>query len=432
MRMKKRVAFKTLGCRLNQFETDSVLTDFYKAGYEIVGFNEKADVYIINTCTVTGQGDHKSKAAINQALRQGGSPVVIAAGCMAESSAGELSQVDGISYVIGNSYKSDLISLVEGHFRGETFSTDTLKGNIFGYSVTEKSFHTRGMLKIQDGCDNFCSYCIVPHVRGAAVSRPWTDVIENVKKLADIGYKEIVLTGVNISRYDFDGIDFSALIARILAIPGEFRLRISSVEPDGLDNRFIDLFDNGRLCPHLHLCLQSGSDEVLSRMNRNYKVDSFMKIVEAVRKRHPLFNFTTDIIVGFPGETEDDFKATCERVKEAGFSHIHTFKYSVRSGTVAAGIKEQVPDKVKAARSTIIRKISDENKIKYRKMFIGRAQDMLVEKTDRDGNARGYGEHYIPLYFKAGVKDSNYFTKVLLKEININSKELSVRAEQIL
>jgi threonylcarbamoyladenosine tRNA methylthiotransferase MtaB len=198
---------------------------------------------------------------------------------------------------------------------------------MFGHGG-RKSF-TRA-LKIRTA-DNFCSYCIVPVVRGRAAGH--LHVMDNVVKLADLGYREIVLTGVNISRYSYEKTDFAGLVEKILEIPGDFRIRISSIEPEGLDDHFYSLFSNSRLCPHLHLCLQSGSDRILSRMRRHYTVSSFMKIVDELKKRHPMFNFTTDVIVGFPGETEEDFRATCSSVTEAGFSHIHTFKYSVRSGT---------------------------------------------------------------------------------------------------
>jgi threonylcarbamoyladenosine tRNA methylthiotransferase MtaB len=429
--MKKKVAFKTLGCRLNQFETDSVMTDFYKSGYDIVNFSEKADIYIINTCTVTGQGDHKSKAAINQALRQNAGRVVIATGCLAAGSEKDLSDIKGLTYIVDNKNKSDIISLVEGHFNGEISGLSGLKSDVFGYSVAEKSFHTRGMVKIQDGCNNFCSYCIVPVVRGRAVSRPAGLVLDNVKQLISLGYREIVLTGVNISRYISDDTDFTDLTGKILDIPGDFRVRISSTEPEGFDNRFYDLFGNSRLCPHLHMCLQSGSDRILSGMRRRYNVSSFMGIIDEIRKRHPLFNFTTDIIVGFPGETEDDFRDTCRIAEEAGFSHIHTFKYSVRSGTQAAKMENHVSEKVKSERSRIIREISETNKKRYRQKFIGRNQKMLVEKTDREGNTKGYGENYIPLTFRSQIKDKNYFADVLLKEIDMRSKDLTVRAEKI-
>ncbi len=428
--MKKRIAFKTLGCRLNQFETDSVVTDFYTAGYDIVNFSEKADVYVINTCTVTSQGDHKSKSAINQALRNKPDALVLVTGCMVENRRDALKEVDGIDYLVDNNRKGSICSLVEAYFNGEVLPVENLKQDVFGYSVAETGLHTRSMIKIQDGCNNFCTFCIVPFVRGRAVSRPHKDVLENIRRVLDIGFKEIILTGVNISRYQEAGVDFENLIERILRLEGTFRMRISSIEPEGFGNRLFELFAHEKLCPHLHLCLQSGSDKVLSRMGRNYSVSSFMKIVSELRTRYPLFNLTTDIMVGFPGETEDDFRQTCNTIKEIGFSHIHTFKYSLREGTRAMQMDGKIPGMIIAERSSIIRKISDENKIAYRKSLLGKKQVVLVEKVLDNGYARGYGEHYIPVAFGTESTATNYFEPVVLKEIMTDSRDLYMTAEK--
>jgi threonylcarbamoyladenosine tRNA methylthiotransferase MtaB len=240
--MKRKVAFKTLGCRLNQFETDAVLTDFYKSGYEVVKFTDPADVYIINTCTVTNQGDHKSKSAINQAIHNAGGSLVIVTGCMAENRKKYLEEHEDITYVVGNKHKTNLLSLVEAHFHGEIVNPDMYEPDVFGFSATEKSFHTRSMVKIQDGCDNFCTFCIVPMVRGRAVSRPVHDIMDNINRVIDLGYKEIVLTGVNISRYMHEELDFTGLLEKILNINRNFRVRISSIEPEGYGEKFFNLF----------------------------------------------------------------------------------------------------------------------------------------------------------------------------------------------
>ena len=255
----------------------------------------------------------------------------------------------------------------------------SLKEDIFGFTVAEKSFHTRSMIKIQDGCDNFCTFCIVPMVRGRAVSRPEKDILENIRQVIDLGYKEIVLTGVNISRYDHEGLNFTGLLEKILELEGNFRVRISSIEPEGFGNQLYDLFSHEKLCPHLHLCLQSGSDRILMQMRRVYTLPSYMNIVDQLRARFPLFNFTTDIMVGFPGETEEDFEATCKVIREVGFSHVHTFKYSVREGTRAARMDDQIPSKIKNERSIIVRNLAAENKLRYRKLFAGLTQTVLVE-----------------------------------------------------
>lgn len=421
--MKRKVAIKTLGCRLNQFESDSILTDFSKAGYEIVDFSEPADVYIINTCTVTSQGDHKSRTFINKAVNGNKESLVVVTGCMVESQRSYLESRHDLSYIIDNKGKSDLFSVVDAHFSGEIVSPEFLKKDVFGFSVAEKSLHTRSMIKIQDGCDNFCTYCIVPLVRGNTVSRPLIDIIENIKLVTELGYKEITLTGVNISRYENNGTDFAGLLRKILTMEGNFRVRISSIEPEGLDESFSDLFYHEKLCPHLHLSLQSGSDRILKRMGRTYDYSSFLKITDSLRGRIPLFNFTTDVIVGFPGESETDFEKTCKAVEEICFSHVHTFKYSVRKGTKAENMTDQIPEKVKQNRSLIIREITKANKHKFRQSLIGRKQIVLVEKINRSGLAKGYGQHYVPVEFKPVHKGNNYFETVTINGISDSTKD---------
>jgi threonylcarbamoyladenosine tRNA methylthiotransferase MtaB len=421
--MKRKVAFKTLGCRLNQFESDSVLTDFYKAGYEIVDFNQPADVYIINTCTVTSQGDHKSRTAINKAVNDNKGSLVVVTGCMVESQRSYLESRQDLSYIIDNKSKSNLFSVVDAHFNGEIIAPELLSKNVFGFSVAEKSLHTRSMIKIQDGCDNFCTYCIVPLVRGIAVSRPLNDIIENIRQVTGLGYKEIILTGVNISRYEYNGTDFTGLLGKILNMEGNFRVRISSIEPEGLDEPFYDLFYHEKLCPHLHLSLQSGSDSILKRMGRTYNYSSFLKITDSLRDRIHLFNFTTDIIVGFPGESEIDFEKTCTAVRDIGFSHVHTFKYSVRKGTKAENMPDQIPEKVKQNRSLIIREITLANKHQFRQSLIGKRQTVLVEKTNKNGLAKGYGQHYVPVEFKPVQKGNNYFETITINGISDSTKD---------
>jgi threonylcarbamoyladenosine tRNA methylthiotransferase MtaB len=427
--MKKKVAFKTLGCRLNQFETDSVLTDFYKSGYDIVGFNEPADVYVVNTCTVTNQGDHKSKTAINQAVHGKTGGLVVVTGCMAESQKQYLENREDIDYVIDNKSKASILPLVEAHFNGEILSPDMLKKDVFGFTVAEKSFHTRSMIKIQDGCDNFCTFCIVPTVRGRAVSRPVKDILENIRQVIGLGYNEIVLTGVNISRYDYEGIDFTRLLGKILETEGSFRVRISSIEPEGFDQSLYDLFSHEKLCPHLHLCLQSGSDRILMQMRRTYQISAYLKIIEHLRNRHPLFNFTTDIMVGFPGETEEDFEATCNITRQVGFSHVHTFKYSVRRGTRAERMPDQIPEKIKQQRSLMVRELARNNKLQYREQFIGRQQSVLVEKVNRNGLAKGYGQHYVPVEFKSIHPGTNYFATVTIKRMSSGAQDFVLLGE---
>jgi threonylcarbamoyladenosine tRNA methylthiotransferase MtaB len=427
--MKRKVAFKTLGCRLNQFETDAVLTDFYKSGYEIVAFTEPADVYVINTCTVTNQGDHKSRTAISQAVHNKTGSLVVVTGCMAESQKQYLQNRGDIAYVVDNKSKAGILPLVEAHFNGDMLNPGMLYFGVFGFSVTEKSFHTRSMIKIQDGCNNFCTFCIVPMVRGRAVSRPVKSILENIRQVIDLGYNEIVLTGVNISRYDHEEINFTSLLRKILALEGNFRVRISSIEPEGFGEPLYDLFSHEKLCPHLHLCLQSGSDNILMQMRRTYKLSPYLNIVEQLKKSVPLFNFTTDIMVGFPGETEQDFADTCKVIREVGFSHVHTFKYSIRQGTRAAQMPNQVAEKTKQQRSLIMREIASANKQQYRQLFVGKQQTVLVEKVSKNGIAKGYGQHYVPVEFKSPQQQNNYFSTITIKSMAGASHDFLLKGE---
>jgi threonylcarbamoyladenosine tRNA methylthiotransferase MtaB len=246
--MKRKVAFKTLGCRLNQFETDALVTDFHRAGYEVVDFSDRADVYIVNTCTVTNQSDHKSKYALNQAVKNGDKKaLVVATGCMVSNRQEYFQKHNEYTCVIDNSRKSSILSVIDAHFKGEVYQPEALQPHPFNFSVVEKGFHTRSALKIQDGCDNFCTYCIVPSVRGRAVSRPVNEILDNARRLIELGNKEIVLTGVNISRYDYEGMHFDDLIEKLLILPGDFRIRISSIEPERISDKMVGLFENQKL-----------------------------------------------------------------------------------------------------------------------------------------------------------------------------------------
>jgi threonylcarbamoyladenosine tRNA methylthiotransferase MtaB len=429
--MKKRIAFKTLGCRLNQYETNAVVTDFVNAGYEIVDFSKPADAYIVNTCTVTNQSDHKSRQIVSQATRKTDDAVVVVTGCMANNHKKKLEENKNITYTIENDRKGSIFHLLDSHFKGETISPEQLEQDRFNFSPAEHSLLTRSLIKIQDGCNNFCTFCIVPHVRGRAESRSWESIEKNIKEVVAHGYKEIVLTGVNIGRYDFDGLNFEDLVEKILEIPGDFRIRISSIEPEGFGDKLFSLFQHPKLMPHLHMCLQSGSDKVLLMMRRQYTVDEFTGMINKVKSQIPDFNFTTDIIVGFPGETEEDFQASCKVAEEIGFSHIHTFKYSVRNGTRAERMPNQVPDKIKTQRSNTIRELAEKHKRIYRSSLIGQTQRVLVEKIDKEGYATGYGEHYVPVRFKAdNLTELKKFQNVKLTELE-NGEEPFIFAEVI-
>lgn len=410
----KKVSFKTLGCRLNQYETDALVTRFHQAGYQVVDFAAPADITVINTCTVTNQSDQKSRNTINHAARKNPASLVVVTGCMANNHKAQLEASDKVTYVVDNERKSQIVSLVDAHFKGEMVHPESYSGDVFGFETVDQSLHTRTSIKIQDGCDNFCTYCIVPSVRGRAVSRPLEEILDNIRRVVDNGFKEIVITGVNIGRYRHKGYHFEQVLENILELPGDFRVRISSMEPDGFGADFHKLFEHPRMAPHLHLCIQSGSDPILKKMRRMYTVASFMEILDGFRTAYPDFNFTTDVIVGFPGETEQDFQDTLRVVKEAGFSHIHTFRYSRRKGTRADSLEAQVAEKTKAERSEIIRQVSEETRLKYMNSMIGKTQRVLIEKIDSKGMAQGYGEHYLPVRFPTPLRSKNTFRDVNL------------------
>ncbi len=424
----KKIAFKTLGCRLNQYETDALASRFHSGSYEIVDDVAQADICIINTCTVTNQSDQKSRQTIHQARKGNSEALVVVTGCMANHYKQSLLETEKVNYVVDNERKSSIFSIIESHYRGEITDPEGFDKDLFSYEAAYKTFHTRSMIKIQDGCDNFCTFCIIPKVRGRAISRPAEEIMQNIKEVLAYGFKEIVLTGVNIGRYQDGNLNFEGLIERVLDLPEDFRVRISSIEPDGFSDKFLGLFTHPKLTPHLHLCLQSGSESILLKMRRMYSARTFIEMAEKLKALRPDFNLTTDIIVGFPGETEEDFQETVELAKEIAFSHIHTFKYSIRNGTRAERMADQVREKEKTRRSAIIRQISEENKRNYILSMIGKKQRMLVERIGNDGIAMGYGENYIPIRIKSKDVSRNQFIDVVISGLH-EGKEPTALAE---
>ena len=410
MNQRPRVAFQTLGCKLNQYESDSLATQFQEAGYQLVSFAEPAEAYIVNSCTVTNKADRKSRNVIYRAQRQAAitgksDSLVIVTGCFSGQYAQEIAAQKN-TYIVGNERKNSIFQIVEAHRQGEILDQSLLKADPFAYQPAAPIFHTRSMIKIQDGCDNFCTFCIIPYVRGRAVSRPLDSIIKDVHANLAIGYREIVITGVNISRYNSDDYNFSALLERILSIEGDFRLRISSLEPDQLDERFFALLEHPRMTPHLHLCLQSGSDKILLRMRRQYTVGQYLSMVERIRSRISTFNFTTDIIVGFPDEESADFAATCRVVRQVGFSHVHTFPYATRNGTRAERLPHHVLAARKHRRAATLRALSERLKYRYRKSLVGCLQRVLIERLYAQEGCwyqQGYGQHYVPIAIKCNA-----------------------------
>jgi len=410
----KKIAFHTLGCKLNQYETEAIAGDFLRAGYEVVPFESPADAYVINSCTVTNKADRKSRNILGKATRSSGDPVIVLTGCFADSAKEELEKKEGITYLVENSKKSHIFSLVDGHFKGELLHPDDMERDFFSFSPPDQGvFHTRSMVKIQDGCDNFCTFCIIPFVRGRAKSRPLEEILENIKTLIQSGTKEIVLTGVNMARYQWEGIGFQELLFHILDLPGDWRLRISSLEPEGLDHRFIEAMSHPRMCPHLHLCIQSASPKILLQMRREYSLEEYMGLIEDLRALDPHFNITTDILYAFPGEDKEDLEMTIKSIQNIGFGHVHLFPYSKRKGTRAERMENQIPELEKKRRGNILHLVGLEAKKAFRSRFIGKTQKVLIESLDEEW-ASGYGEHYLPVKIQNNGLIQNTFVEVEL------------------
>ena len=419
-----RISFKTLGCRVNLYETDALASRFKAGGYEVVSGDGDSDVYVVNTCTVTNQSDQKCRQAIHQIRRKHPKSLIVVTGCMVNNHKEQLLESGMADYVIDNERKPALFDIVDEHFRNGHSDPEGYDRDLFSYQPAFDTFHTRSLIKIHDGCDNYCSYCVIPMVRGRSTSRPAKAIYDNVREVVDHGFKEVVLTGVNIGRYRDEDTGFETLVENILDIDGDFRVRISSIEPDQFSDRFLQLFQHEKLAPHMHICLQSGSDLTLRQMHRHYTVEQFREMCRRIKDFRPDFNITTDIIVGFPSENEQQFKESCDFAREMGFSHIHTFKYSIRSGTKAASMPNQVPENVKTQRSEVMRQISKENKLRYFEQMRGKTQRLLVERMDAKGNARGYGENYIPIVIHGSHLQRNNYTDVIINEIiNIDNED---------
>lgn len=396
-----KIKIISLGCRLNQSEIESVSTTLQNSGHEITR-SDNADIYIINSCAVTLRSERKTRQLIYQALAQtgySGNNRVIVTGCAPEDISGD----KRITY-LSNDHKYMIPEIIEG------FAADIneLQPSRFKFDTPVKCSTNRVNLKIQDGCDNFCSYCIIPHTRGVPVSKPFDSVINEFRELLDNGYKEIILTGVNIGKYSYEKNNLADLAEAILSLDGEFRLHLTSLDPECATERLLSLFSENRMVKHLHLSLQSGSNTVLERMNRPYSREDYLNVSETLKKINGDFNFTTDIIAGFPGETDYEFEETISLIKEIGFSHIHTFRYSPRPGTKAAEMNNQVPEIVKTERSREIIKLFNEQKVDYYKRFSGRHGILLSEKCNKNITT-GFNEYYIPVEIHEKLEKNCFF-----------------------
>ena len=425
--MTKKAALHNLGCKVNAYETESMQQMLEQAGYEIVPFAPGADIYIINTCTVTNIADRKSRQMLHKAKKMNPEAVVVAAGCYVESEKYSGGKVDdAIDIVIGNNCKKDLIEILEAYEEGKRSEAVIDINHTKEYenlSLTKTAEHTRAYVKVQDGCNQFCSYCIIPYTRGRVRSRNLQDVYEEVSKLADAGYQEVVLTGIHLSSYgvDLEEENLLTLIEKIHEIHGIERIRLGSLEPRIMSEEFVSAIAKlPKLCPHFHLSLQSGCNETLKRMNRKYTAEEYYEVCVRLRKYFEEPALTTDVIVGFAGETEEEFAECKAFLEKIEFFETHVFKFSIRKGTRAAKMENQVSDQIKTKRSNELLALHAENSVKYLEKHFEKDLEVLVEEEmsiDGENYFVGHTKEYIRVAVKSEEDLTNKFVVVKAKGI---------------
>jgi len=407
-----RVALDTVGCKLNKSETELLARQMAEAGYKLVSPTDKADVYILNTCTVTHIADSKSRQRLRLAHRRNPDALLVATGCYAQRAPQELARIEGVSLVLGNEQKPHLLELLEES--GLISSPDPIKGDFT--SSYHTALRTRAFIKVQDGCNSFCSYCIVPLVRGRERNLPTDQIIEEVKHRIADGYKEVILTGTEIGSYNCNAVNLRGLLERILVETDVTRLRLSSLQPQEISPELIGLWHDQRLCRHFHLSLQSGSDAVLSRMKRRYSTTDYQRAVSLIRALVPEAAITTDIIVGFPGETEEEFEESYSFCRQVEFARIHVFSYSPRHGTQAAQMPQPVVAQVKKERSQKMLALAKESAQNFSQRFLGKTMPVLWEKQS-DGLWSGHTDNYIRVYTRTNDDLTNKLLTVKLTEV---------------
>lgn len=405
-----KVAFSTLGCRVNQYESEAMAEKFIREGYEVVDFNEFADVYVINTCTVTNMGDKKSRQIIGRARRQNEEAIIAVVGCYSQIAPTEVAKVEGVDVVLGTRNKGDIVYWVNRALSEKTQIIsvgEVLQNHVFeDLNIEEYQDKTRAFLKIQDGCNRFCSYCLIPYARGGVCSKEPKKVMEEVKKLAEHGFKEIILSGIHTASYGIDlkeNVTLVDILESIENIEGIERVRIGSIDPTFFTESVLERIKNlNKLCHHFHLSLQSGCDETLKRMNRKYTAKEYEDIVNKLRDLFEDVSITTDVIVGFPGETEEEFNKTFEFLSRIKLSKMHIFKYSPRKGTKAADMPNQVDGVLKEERSHSLIKLNEKNEKEFIERFLNRNMKVLYEQETKEGSGiyEGYTENYIKVLAK--------------------------------
>ncbi|MCB5620298.1 tRNA (N(6)-L-threonylcarbamoyladenosine(37)-C(2))-methylthiotransferase MtaB [Mediterraneibacter gnavus] len=423
----KKVALHNLGCKVNAYETEAMQEMLEHAGYEIVPFQEGADIYVINTCTVTNIADRKSRQMLHRARKMNPDAVVVAAGCYVQAQA-EKQVIDPcIDIVLGNNKKQDLLTALQAYEEAHGDLRKVIDINhtkeYENLHLTKQGEHTRAYIKVQDGCNQFCSYCIIPYARGRVRSRAKEDVVAEVTDLAKNGYQEVVLTGIHLSSY---GIDFEnednllSLIRAVHEIEGIKRIRLGSLEPRIITEEFVQAIAAlPKMCPHFHLSLQSGCNETLKRMNRRYTSEEFYEKCEILRKYFEKPALTTDVIVGFPQETEEEFETTYEFLKKICFYETHIFKYSKREGTKAAVMQGQIPEQIKAKRSARLIELGEKSRRAYEESFLGKTVEVLVEeKSDVNGKEMwtGHTKEYMKIALESEKNLQNCILNVQIKD----------------
>lgn len=425
-----KVAFHTLGCKVNQYETEELLEQFKSAGYEIVSENDISDIYIINTCTVTSIADRKSRQYIRRMKKNSPNSLICVIGCYSQVASEELIKMPEVNIVLGNGEKNKLLEYIN-EYSGEKFSHilpyDELNEYVSNSIICSMEGKSRAYIKIEEGCNRFCSYCLIPYARGMVRSRDPKEVILEAKTLIEKGFKELVLTGINTALYgtesgfnekysiDMDGLEY--IISEINKLPGIFRIRLSSLEPTVVNKDFVKrLLKYDKLCHHLHLSIQSGSNNVIKLMNRKYTRDDYLEIVKVLREFDKYYGITTDIIVGFSGESEEDFMDSLDIVKKSNFLKVHTFKYSKRKGTKGYLMPNDISPEVKNRRSDVLIETSDKVSISFLQEQIGTVRTVLFEGGENE--IFGYTDSYIKVYAKStNVEDLNSFRKVKLLKV---------------
>lgn len=413
MKINKKAALHNLGCKVNAYETEAMQQILENAGYEIVPFTEYADVYVVNTCSVTNMADRKSRQMLHKAKKMNPDAIVVGAGCYVQTKEAEALLDDTVDIVIGNNKKHELLAMIEAYENdhgkcGNVIDINHEKQEYEEMFLERTAEHTRAFIKVQDGCNQFCSYCIIPFARGRVRSRSRDSVLDEVKTLSANGYKEVVLTGIHLSSYGIDCDDnLLSLILAIHEVEGIERIRLGSLEPRIITEEFAQTIAKlPKMCPHFHLSLQSGCNATLKRMNRRYTAEEYYEKCQLLRKYFDNPALTTDVIVGFPGETEEEFAESKAFVDKVDFYETHIFKYSRREGTKAAAMKDQVPDQIKAARSAELLELNRKKQAVYEERLLGTTQEVLIEeKIVRDGEELQIG--HTKEYVKIGVKNPN-------------------------